>query len=207
MLLFVDLFVLLTAYYCCKVVREPLILVGGGAEVKSYSAGAMALLLIVFVPIYGRAASRARRDTLLGGLTIFFISSLIAFWALGRAGVSVGVAFFLWVGVFNLIAVSQLWALANDVCAPGQGRRVFPFIALGGTAGAIVGAEGAGASSASSAPIRSCSSPRASSRSRRGSASWCRGSTSRPGRDACTAVSRSRCAAPSTSSFAIAICS
>jgi AAA family ATP:ADP antiporter len=143
-LLFLQLFVLLTAYYLVKVAREPLILVGGGAEVKSYAAAAMAILLMVVVPVYGRAGSRARRDALLGGLTIVFVACLVVFYALGRAGVPVGVPFFLWVGIFNLLAISQFWALANDVCAPGQGRRAFSIVALGGVAGAIAGAEGAG---------------------------------------------------------------
>jgi hypothetical protein len=44
-LFFVNLFLLLTAYYILKVVREPLILLGGGAVSRSYARGSQAGLL------------------------------------------------------------------------------------------------------------------------------------------------------------------
>src|SRR5512134_1312246 len=51
-------FVLLFSYYLIKPVREALILGGEGAEVKSYSSAAQALLLLFVIPAYGRIASR-----------------------------------------------------------------------------------------------------------------------------------------------------
>ena len=39
LLLALNVFLLLTAYYLLKVAREPLILLGAGAEVKSYAVG------------------------------------------------------------------------------------------------------------------------------------------------------------------------
>ena len=43
----VTVFVLLTSYYLLKTAREPLILLHGGAEVKSYAAAGQAILLLV----------------------------------------------------------------------------------------------------------------------------------------------------------------
>jgi len=62
-LLMLSIFLLLAAYYLLKTIREPLVLAaqGGGAEVKSYSAAAIAVLLLVLVPAYGAFASRVSR--------------------------------------------------------------------------------------------------------------------------------------------------
>ena len=51
-LLMFDLFILLTAYLIIKTVREPLILISGGAEVKSYAAAGHVLLLLLIIPIF-----------------------------------------------------------------------------------------------------------------------------------------------------------
>jgi len=61
-------FVILAGYYVCKTVREPLILTGGGAEMKSYAAAGQALLLMGFVPLYGWFACRVDRIRLLLGV-------------------------------------------------------------------------------------------------------------------------------------------
>jgi AAA family ATP:ADP antiporter len=138
--LLVDLLLILTAYYLLKVVREPLILVGGGAEVKSYAAAGQALLLVGIVPAYGWLASRVSRLRLHTIVTVVFIGCLIAFHALATSGVSVGVVFYLWLGIFSLFVIAQFWSLATDLFTPAQGKRLFPFIAFGGTAGAVLGA-------------------------------------------------------------------
>src|SRR5262247_3446467 len=72
-LMLLNIFLLLVCYSVIKTVREPLILLGGGAEVRSYAAAGQALVLMGFVPLYGRFASRVDRAKLLVGVTIFFI--------------------------------------------------------------------------------------------------------------------------------------
>ncbi len=135
-----NIFCLLAAYYLLKTIREPLILtVPGGAEVKSYSAAAIAILLIVLVPLYSAVASRVSRVRLINGVTLFFIACLVAFFGLSRAGVPIGVAFFIWVGIFNLMVVAQLWAFANDVYTVEQGKRLFAIVGVGASLGAIIG--------------------------------------------------------------------
>jgi ATP:ADP antiporter, AAA family len=138
--LMLNIFLLLAGYYLLKTIREPLILtVPGGAEVKSYAAAAIAGLLIVLVPIYSAVASRVSRVKLINGVTLFFIACLLAFFALSRAGVPVGVAFFIWVGIFNLMIIAQLWAFANDVYTVDQGKRLFAIVGFGASLGAIAG--------------------------------------------------------------------
>ena len=138
-LLMFNLFVLLTAYLVIKTVREALILSGGGAEVKSYAATGQALLLLLVVPWYGSVASKVKRIKLINGVTLFFISHLVAFYMLAQLQVPLGVAFFLWVGIFNLLVIAQFWAFANDLYTREQGERLFAIVAFGGALGAILG--------------------------------------------------------------------
>jgi AAA family ATP:ADP antiporter len=136
-----NMFLLLAAYYLLKTIREPLILAArGGAEAKSYSAAATAGLLIILVPLYSSVAARVSRVRLINGVTAFFIVCLVAFFGLSRGGVAVGVPFFIWVGIFNMVMVAQLWAFATDVYSVEQGKRLFAIVGFGASLGAIAGA-------------------------------------------------------------------
>jgi AAA family ATP:ADP antiporter len=139
-LLATNVFVLLTTYYVLKVVREPLILLDGGAEVKAYASAGQAGLLLFVVPAFSALAARRSRLQLMVSVQMFFVGCLIAFYALARAHVPIGIAFYLWVGVFNVLVISSFWSFAADVFTQDQGKRLFGVIGLGGSAGAIVGA-------------------------------------------------------------------
>lgn len=135
-----NVFLLLGSYYLLKTVREPLILnAPSGAEVKSYAAAGQAVLFLILVPLYGALASRVNRMKLIGFVTAFFVMNLILFASLGSAGVGIGVAFFLWVGIFNMLMVAQFWAFANDLYTEEQGKRLFPIVGVGASLGAWVG--------------------------------------------------------------------
>ena len=139
-LMLVNIFLLLICYSVIKTVREPLILLGGGAEVRSYAAAGQALLLMGFVPLYAWVASRVDRVKLLVGVTLFFVLCIELFAAAVAARVPyVGVAFFVWVGIFNMSLVAQFWSFANDIYSKDAGSRLFPIIAIGMTAGAPLG--------------------------------------------------------------------
>jgi AAA family ATP:ADP antiporter len=144
LLLTLNVFLLLAAYYCIKPVREALILSGEGAEIKSYTAAGQAILLVGLVPAYGALADRLPRRRLLNAVTAFFIACLVAFYALTRAGAPIAVVFFLWVGIFNLMIVAQFWSFANDLYTKEQGERLFALVAVGGSLGALIGAGLAG---------------------------------------------------------------
>ena len=139
-LLTLNVFLLLGAYYVLKVVRDTLILSESGAEVASYSAAGQALLLLLVVPAYGAFATKVNRIQLVSWATLFFVSHLLIFFLLGRAGFRVGIAFYLWLGVFNNFVVAQFWAFSNDLYTQEQGKRLFPVIGVGASLGAWVGA-------------------------------------------------------------------
>ena len=140
-LLTVNVFILLGSYYLLKTVREALILSESGAEVKSYSAAGQALLLLLIVPGYGFVASKVSRVSLITWVTLFFISHLVIFYILGVAGYPLGVPFFLWVGIFNVLVVAQFWGFANDLYNEPQGKRLFPIVGVGASLGAWVGSK------------------------------------------------------------------
>src|ERR1043165_2374631 len=75
----------------------------------------------------------------------FFILMLILFFILMRTGsvdqqVWTGRAFYVWVSVFNLFNTAIFWAFMTDLFTVEQGKRLYAFIAVGGTLGAICGA-------------------------------------------------------------------
>lgn len=139
-LLTLTVFVLLTAYYLLKTAREPLILLHGGAEVKQYAAAGQALILVFVVNGYSALARRVGRQRLIAIVYLFFVTNLVLFALLVRADVVIGIPFFLWVGVFNMTAVSQFWSLAADVYTPEQGKRLFAVLGIGSSVGAVAGA-------------------------------------------------------------------
>jgi AAA family ATP:ADP antiporter len=141
LLLFANLFLLLLSYYVLKVIREPLILLTGGAVSRSVARGVQAFVLALAVPGYAFVANRVEPSRLVKWVLAFFTVSLAGFSLIGRAGVSAGFLFFVWLGVFSTLAIAQFWSLATDVFSEMDGRRLFPFVAVGGTMGSIVGAQ------------------------------------------------------------------
>src|SRR5262245_53009323 len=78
-LMALNMFLLLSAYYILKTVREALILTQGGAAVKTYSSAGQALLLLVLVPAFAAFASRVNRLQLMRWVTLFFVANIVAF--------------------------------------------------------------------------------------------------------------------------------
>ena len=138
-LLALNVFLLLTAYYFIKPLREALILDESGAEIKSYASALQAIILLGAVPAYGALAGRLPRRQLINRVTLFFAACLVAFFVLGRLGLNLGVVFFLWVGIFNLMVIAQFWSFANDLYTNDQGERLFPIVQFGASAGAVFG--------------------------------------------------------------------
>jgi AAA family ATP:ADP antiporter len=139
LLLAANVFYLLAFYSVLKVVRDALILSEAGAVAAAYANAGQAVLMLGFVPAYGAFASRVSRVWLICGVTLFFASNLLIFALLGVAGVRIGIPFYLWIGVFNMAAVAQFWAFANDVYSTERGKRLFPLVGIGASLGAVVG--------------------------------------------------------------------
>ena len=145
LVLALNVFVLLSAYYIVKPVREALILeLESGAEYKTYMSAVIAALLLVAVPLYGRLADRVKKLHLVVGASLFFASHLVLFWLAAQypgLRAQLGLIFYAWVGVFNMMVVAQFWSFANDFYDEDRGKRLFPLVALGASLGAALGAE------------------------------------------------------------------
>ncbi len=140
LLLALNVFVILTSYYLLKVAREPLILLGGGAEVKSYASFGQTILLVAVASFYGWLAARVSRIKLIVYVTVGFLVQLVLFWALGVCHLQIGIPFFLWVGIFNIVTITQFWSFAADTYTEEQGKRLFPIVGIGSSIGAVGGA-------------------------------------------------------------------
>ena len=145
LLLALNVFLLLTTYYLLKPVREALILGEGSAELKSYMSAAQVAVLTMVVPLYGRLVAAVPRLQLIRIVTWFFVACLVAFYLLARLGVPLGIVFFIWIGIFNLMVVAQFWGFANDIYSRDEGERLFPIVGFGASLGAVLGSVLAGA--------------------------------------------------------------
>jgi AAA family ATP:ADP antiporter len=139
LLMTLNIFLILTAYLIAKVVREPLILAGGGAEVKSYSAALQAVVLVFFLKVYAWMVTKFPRRQLINSVTLFFTGCFILFYFLAVAGFPIGVVYYIWVGIFSLMVVAQFWSFANDIYTPEEGNRLFVIIQFGASAGGVFG--------------------------------------------------------------------
>jgi ATP:ADP antiporter, AAA family len=140
LLLALNVFLILMAYYILKTVREALILGEGTAELKSYLSAGQVVVLAFAVPFYGRLVARFPRMTLINIVTVFFVVCPPVFYVLSQAGVPLGVIYFIWIGIFNLMIVAQFWSFANDVYSKEEGERLFVIVGFGASLGAVAGA-------------------------------------------------------------------
>jgi ATP:ADP antiporter, AAA family len=84
----------------------------------------------------------------------FFVMHIGIFLLALRSGLHIGIPYFLWVGIFNLMVIAQFWAFASDLYTPEQGKRLFPIIGIGASLGAWLGSVRAGALMARFGPSR-----------------------------------------------------
>ncbi|MFC2142717.1 Npt1/Npt2 family nucleotide transporter, partial [Acidobacteriota bacterium] len=141
-LLSLNTFLLFLAYYIIKPVRDALMLGSHTPEFKNYLNAVGAVALIFVVKLFAVIAAKLPRHKLITWITLFFISNLCLFYGLNRVGVGpglMGIIFFIWAGIFNLIIVAQFWGFANDLYTEQQGKRLFPIIAFGATFGGFMG--------------------------------------------------------------------
>ena len=134
-------FMILCAYYIIRPIRTEMVIANGVANVQWLLLMTM-VVLIAITPIFGWVTTRFRTRQFLSYCTLFFASHLVVFYFLfdvEARSPNVTRAFFVWVNVFNMFIVSLFWSFMNDVFSREQTKRLFAFIAAGGTAGAISG--------------------------------------------------------------------
>jgi AAA family ATP:ADP antiporter len=157
---FLYFFCLLSGYYVLRPVREAM---GASSDVAAVFPPAMIeffavrgvelkeltlqvlftctfLIMLVLQPAYGWLVSRFPRRVFLPVVYGFFIATLLVFYVMFDSGVpGRGMAFFLWITVFNLFAVAVFWSFMADVYDNVEARRYYGYIGAAGTLGAIFG--------------------------------------------------------------------
>ena len=134
-------FVLLCSYYILRPMRDEMGVAGGVENLQWLFTGTF-IAMLAMVPLFGWLTSRYPRATFLPMVYGFFIINLLMFYLLFSSDVAdvwVARCFFIWVSVFNLFVVSVFWSFMTDIFSNRQARKLFGFIAAGGTAGALVG--------------------------------------------------------------------
>ncbi len=134
-------FCLLSGYYLLRPLRDALGLVGGASQLQWLFTATFVVMLLL-VPVFGLLARRWPPKRFVAIIYRFFALNILCFGALFAAGVqelAVSRIFFVWISVYNLFVVSIFWSVLADHFSSAQGRRLFGFIAAGGTAGALAG--------------------------------------------------------------------
>lgn len=141
LLSFVFVFVLMTAYFIMRPVRDAMASDWSDAEVSLLWSMTFFFSLIA-VSVYGAAISFVRFRLLVPGVYAFFALSFFAFYfgsTLIADPVLVDKSFYVWLSVFSLFHLSVFWSFMSDVFNKNQAPRLFGIIATGASVGAIVG--------------------------------------------------------------------
>jgi AAA family ATP:ADP antiporter len=138
---FAYFFFVLCAYYVLRPIRDEMGVAAGVTNLQ-WLFTATFVVMVCAMPGFGALVARLSRRRFVSWVYRFFALSLIGFWALlhfdlGR--VHVARALFVWVSVFNLFVVTVFWGFMSERFGFERGKRLFGFIAAGGTAGALVG--------------------------------------------------------------------
>jgi AAA family ATP:ADP antiporter len=136
-------FLLLAAYFVIRPIRDEMGIAGGVRNLPWLFLGTLLGMLLIH-PLFTALVSRLPRRLFIPLTYIFFAANLLTFWLVfvmisEGAGIWAGRIFFIWTSVFNLFVVSIFWSLMADLFRPEQAKRLFGFVAVGGTVGAVVG--------------------------------------------------------------------
>ena len=142
LLLALNVFLLLAGYSLMRPARDGLILDGGRRRSRVLFGGSAGGAAHGGRAVIWLARHARRRIRLIAIVMSFFSATLVGFYLGGQLGLREGVAFYIWLGLINVFIVSQFWAFANDLYTEGQGRRLFPFIGVGQSLGALDGSGG-----------------------------------------------------------------
>lgn len=141
--IFVFLFLTMASSVASKAARDALFLDRYRAVDLPYVDIAIAVLVGLAASVYIWFGHRTNlRNLQVGSLIVFALNALFFWWWVEIAGQESGVLFiviYVWVGVFSVLAPSQVWTMANYVLTTREAKRSFGFIGSGAILGWIVG--------------------------------------------------------------------
>ena len=136
-------FLILTGYYITKPIRDSI--GASNMEALPWMFTATLVAMLVANAAFAATVARMSRRKFIPLAYGFFIAVFVLFFVAMRSRpaaeqVWIGRGFFVWVSVFNLFNTAVFWAFMTDLFTVEQGKRLYGFIAVGGTLGAIFGA-------------------------------------------------------------------
>jgi len=139
-LTFLYFFLVITAYYVIKPVSRSLVLGELGSRMVPYVDLICALLMGPIVTVFARLVDRVAKPRLVSLSFVAVTAVMVVFWKLLAWPHSwIAGAFYIWVAIFSVLAVTLFWLVANDLYRPREAKRLFGFIGSGGILGGIVG--------------------------------------------------------------------
>lgn len=138
---FAYFFFVLASYFILRPLRDEMGIAAGRGNLQ-WLFTATFFVMLAASPVYAWLSSRLSRARLIPAVYHFFAANLLLFWLLlffDVARSETAKVFFVWVSVFNLFVVSVFWSFMADMFRTEQGKRLFGFIAAGGTAGSLLG--------------------------------------------------------------------
>ncbi|MFO0839515.1 MAG: MFS transporter [Phycisphaerae bacterium] len=136
-------FFVLASWYVLRPLRDAMGLVGGTRNLPYLFVGTL-VITVLLNPLFSQLVSRYSRRVFIPATYRFFSLNLLIFFVLIRAlppdrQVWLARVFFVWASAYTLFAVAVFWGLMADLFEGGRAKRLFPFIGVGGTLGAIAG--------------------------------------------------------------------
>ena len=138
---FAYFFLILSAYYVLRPLRDNAG-ISGGTRALPWLFTATFFVMLVAAPLYGWLVARLPRRRLIPLVYHFFAANILIFWLLLTFGVAQKIVFqvfFVWITVFSIFAVPVFWSYLADLYRSDQGKRLYGFIAAGGSLGALAG--------------------------------------------------------------------
>jgi ATP:ADP antiporter, AAA family len=134
-------FFMWAGYFAVRPVRETIGTILGRQQVADLWI-VTALISILIIPIYGTIVARVRRSVFLPGIyaAVAVVLAVIGF-AMRQGEVTplIGKTFYVFISVVNLFLISMFWSFLLELFDADQSKRLFGFIAAGGSAGALAG--------------------------------------------------------------------
>ncbi len=164
---FAMFFLLLCGYYILRSIRDVAGVVIGKAGLEQIFINVFVVMLLM-VPVFGWLVSNFNRSRIVPLVYGFFALNIAGFWlwlgttdgeqarpvlkslfssdaapdwygSIASYDPSWAAMFFVWISVYNLFTLSLFWSLMAELYRTDQAKRLFGFVAAGGTFGGIVG--------------------------------------------------------------------
>lgn len=131
------LFLLIGANNLIKILRDTVFLGHHSASELPYLYMLVALVAGAIIALYTKFTASLSLTQLILATNAVILSNLVFFWFLltfynpGWGHYAV----YIWSAVSGAIPVAQAWTFVNEIFTPAEGRRLFGFVAAGGTLG------------------------------------------------------------------------